>query len=437
MAAALELLAAVLTVTLVDRPTPAPPPAAVARARIAPDVVPDAAQAARDARTAAVERLLKARSAAVLQRNRAGLLATIDPGATALRARQAASFDALAQVPIGSWSYTLDPAIERPPDLLLDARYGTGNWWAPNVTFGYTLAGFDDRATTIEQHLTFVRRGGSWLLAADDDFAGVGLPTPRLLWDDGPVAAVRSGGVLALGHPASLPLIRDVAAQVAAVTPAVTAVWGKQWSQRAVVLVPATSAELSALLGNTMDLSQIAAVATAELDGADYMPAGDRILVNPVNFVKLGPLGRRVVLTHELTHVASRAATGPDTPAWLAEGLADYVGYLRVDVPLAVSARELRADVRGGRTPAQLPTDADFSSANLNLAQAYEGAWLAVRLLVAEHGQAAMLGFYRAVGAGRSGSKDDAVQQAFASAFGTTTSAFTAAWRADLQRRLG
>lgn len=439
VAAVVQLLAAVFATTLVTAPAAAPAATVVARARVAPEVMSsaDAAEAQRDARTAAVQRLLAARSRAVLQRDRAGFLATVDPRATALRTRQASVFDALQQVPIGTWTYTLDPSVERPPDAALDARYGAGTWWAPNVTFGYTLAGFDERPTTSEQHLTFVRRGGSWLLGADDDFAAVGLATTPALWDDGPVVAVRSDGVLALGHPASLPLLRDVAARVAAAVPAVTAVWGPGWSKRAVVIVPSTTAELSSLLGGSVTLGQIAAVATAELDRRDYRPTGDRILINPENFAKIGPLGRRVVLTHELTHVASRAATGPEMPTWLAEGLADYVGYGGVGVPLSVSARELQADVRAGRAPTALPTNADFDGANLNLSQAYEGAWLAVRLIARQHGQDGMLAFYRAVGKARDGSSDDAVDAAFASQLGTTTAAFSAAWRADLQRQLG
>lgn len=438
VAAVLQLLAAIVAIGALDRPGPAATPTD-ARARVAPAPVPavDPEQIARDARTDAVNQLLAARSKAVLDKDRAAFLATIDPEADGLLARQEKVFEALQQVPIGTWNYQLDPALGSAPNAQLDEKYGVGTWWAPDVTFGYSLDGFDERPTTFQHHLTFVERGGAWLLAADDDFDAIGRPTPPGLWDEGPVQAVRSDGVLVLGHPDSLALMKDLAALTAAAIPAVTKIWGPEWKQRAVVIVPDDADELAQLLDSEMDFSQIAAVATAELAGGDdYDPAGDRILVNPDNFAGLGPVGRRVVLKHELTHVASRAATGPGVPAWLAEGLADYVGYTGVKVPLSVAARELKADVRAGRLPATLPTDADFDGGNLNLAQAYEQSWLAVRLLVEQMGRPGFLEFYRDVGARRGMSAEEAVQAEFA-ARGSSTAEFIEQWRAALTSQLG
>ena len=435
LAAAVQLTAGVVTAVRLDTAGPAPAPAAT-RARAVPAPV-DLATEARRVRTEGVEELLAQRSAAVLGRDRAAFLATVDPAATALRARQAEVFDALSQVPLGSWDYVLEPASERPPDGVLDTRYGRGQWWAPDVSLRYALEGFDDRPTSAAHHLTFVRRGTQWLLAADDDFAAVGRPTPDALWDRGPVVAVRAPGTLVLGHPESAALVRDVAALASAAIPRVSAVWGQQWQREVVVVVPRDTAEMAGLLGSDGDLSRIAAVATAELQDGDYDPAGDRVLVNPAPFATLSKLGRQVVLTHEVTHVATRAATGPGMPAWLAEGLADAIAYRDVDVPLAVSARELRADVRAGRLPTRLPRDGDFAGSNPNLAQAYEQAWLAVRLLAERHGDASLLRFYRAVGAARDVDGDLAVETALERELDTTPEALVADWQAALGRQLG
>jgi len=346
LAAVLQLMAGVTCAVVLQEPAPTAP-AVQARARALPPAV-DPAQAARRARTDAVERLLQARGEALLSRDRAAFLATVDPSATALLARQGEVFDALEQVPLGSWDYEL-LATTPVPDPQLDRRYGAGQWWAPQVWLRYGLAEFDTRPTVVEHHLTFVRRDGRWLLGADDDFASVGRATPRALWDRGPVVAVTRPGILVLGHPGQAPLMRDVAGLAALAVPDVSAVWGEQWSEQVVVLVPADATELAGLLGSDGDLSRIAAVATAELTGTgDYDPAGDRVLVNPTPFTTLSPLGRQVVLTHEVAHVATRAATGPSVPAWLAEGLADHIAYLDVDVPLALAARELKADVLAG-----------------------------------------------------------------------------------------
>ena len=441
-AVALQLLAAGGALTLVERPVDSAPAGAATRARVAPPVPTEHPQSlqARAARETAVRQLLADRAGALVRRDKDSFLAVIDPAAPDLRARQAALFDALQEVPLKTWRYRLDITTERPPDTRLDRRYGRDRWWAPDVALEYAVEGFDDRPTVVQHYLTFVQRDGRWLLGADDDFEAVGLGTPRALWDRGPVVAERVDDVLVLGRPSSRRLLRDVAQLTAAAVPRVDRVWGTDWRRGAVVLVPTSGAEMGELLGTATDLSQIAAVATAELAGGsgEFDPSGDRILVNPDTFSRLGQLGRRVVLTHELTHVATRRATGPAVPAWLAEGLADYIGYGDVDLPLALSARELRADVRAGRLPDALPADTDFSGGNDALAQAYEQAWLAVRLLAQVHGEDALLRFYRTVGARRGGvDAATAVDEALRSVLGTSTAAFTADWRASLQRELG
>jgi hypothetical protein len=385
------------------------------------------------ARTTAVRALLAARGAAVLRQDRAAFLATVDPTATAFLRRQGALVDALRQVPLASWSYTVDPSRERPRSAALDARRGT--WWAPDVSLRYAIAGFDRSPTVQQQGLTFVQRGGRWYVAADDDFARAGRPTARELWDDGPVVAARGRACLVLGHPASVRLVRQLVGDCDAAVPRVTAVWGTGWAQRVVLLVPDSAAELARVVPDAGDLSQIAAVATAELVSptTGYHPVGDRVLVNPLNFRDLGPIGRRVVLTHEVTHVASRSSTGPQVPTWLVEGLADYVGYQGVTLPLSVSAEELRADVRAGRVPTALPSDSAFDGGRKDLAQTYEKSWLAVVLLARRYGQAAVLRLYRDTGADLS---SGALARAMATDLHTSVGAFTALWRADLMRRL-
>jgi len=445
VAVVLQLSVGLLSVAVVDEPSTsrqpvaAQPAAPESRAAGAQRAAPSAAELERAAdseRSDDVRRLLTARAAAVLGRDRTAFLATVDPKAKSLRARQAAMFDALAAVPLGIWDYRLDPRTGRAADAALDARYGRGQWWAPSVTLSYGLAGFDDSPTVDEHHLTFVRRDGRWLLGADDDFDAVGGITPRALWERGSVVAVRQPGVLALGHVDSATL-RNVASLASAAIPRVTEVWGEQWGKRVVVIVPSSGAEMASLIDSTQDFSQIAAVATAEVSEASDGDATERILVNPETFGKLGQLGRRVVLTHEVTHVAARRATGPAVPAWLAEGLADYVGYKQVKVPLSVAAKNLRRDVRDGRLPTALPTDEAFDGGNPALAQAYEQSWLAVRLLVERYGEAELLAFYRAVGASEGSDRSVVLSTELRDAFGIDDARLTADWRAALQRQLG
>jgi hypothetical protein len=281
-----------------------------------------------------------------------------------------------------------------------------------------------------------VPRDGAWFIAADDDFANVGRDTTRGLWDSGRVVVVRGRSCIVLGHPSSRSLMRRVATSIDAAVPRVTAVWGTAWGQRVVALVPSTQDELKRIVGGNGDYSQIAALATAELkdSSSGYHPVGDRIVINPPTFAKLGSLGRRVVLTHEVTHVATRTASGPEAPAWLVEGFADYIGYRGVRVPYSASAAELRSAVRRGRTPTALPADDAFDGNNKNLAQVYEEAWLAVSLLVEQHGREGLLRFYRAVG--RADASPTALNDAFRRMWGTSLAEFTEQWRRDLMTRL-
>jgi hypothetical protein len=421
------LLGAAIVVTR-DHSAPTKPAPAV-RGRVAPTRNLDVT------REAAVRQLLDVRAAALQHRDRAAWMSTVYPAAKAFRSRQAAYFDDLAGVPFSSWTYQLDPNSEPPAGVDLDAKRGPG-WWAPAVTLSYRVPGYDDAPTLEPERLTFVPWGGSWYVAADDDFAAAGQDTTRGLWDSAPVIVTRGQRCLVLGHRGSRAVMQRVADGLDAAVPRVTRIWGTGWAQRIVALVPSTQRELTHIVGGHGDYDQIAAVATAELSDANagYHPVGDRIVVNPPNFAKLGSLGRRVVLTHEVTHVATRSASGPQTPTWLVEGFADYVGYSGVQVPYDLSASELKAAVRRRRLPTALPSDHDFDGRNPSLASVYEQAWLAVTYLASTYGQDGLLRFYRTVG--RADAPPAAVADALASMWGTDLARVTAGWRGDLLARL-
>ena len=230
--------------------------------------------------------------------------------------------------------------------------------------------------------------------------------------------AVRGRSSLVLGQPGSRALRLDVAADTDLAVQRVTRIWGPGWSRQVVVVVPDTQRQASVLVGGGVELDQLAAVAT-----------GDRIIVNPRTFATLNPPGRTLVLTHEVMHLASRAATGAYVPMWLVEGLADYAGYRELGVALSLSAREVRADLRRGLRPTGLPTDDDFAGDNPRLAATYEQAWLAVVQLAEHYGPAKLLAVYRAMGAAPSSS---AAAAAFADVLGVPVAAFEREWVARL-----
>jgi hypothetical protein len=386
-------------------------------------------QAAKPSSELSVAQLLDRRAAAVIRHNRTAFLATVDPRATRFRAQQATLFDNLSTVPFGSWTYRLDDGDAFPLSSARRSALG-GTAMGALVRLRYQLKGYDSFPVGVNQYLTFVQRGGSWYIAADSDGVAAGKRTGRELWDFGKVSVRRGDSSLVLGLTSSGQLER-YAREADRAVPAVTKVWGPSWSRQVIVVVPRTEEQMAALLGaRASDYTQIAAVTTGELGVEASRAAADRVIVNPEAFRQLGPLGRRVVMTHEVTHVATRASTKPWTPTWLAEGFADYNGYLNSGVPVKAAASELIKDMRAGRMPVALPSDRRFTTTRKDLAQAYEMGWLACRFITERYGRARLVAFYRAVG---TGPDETAVDVAFEDVLGTTPEAFTAQWRGYLK----
>jgi hypothetical protein len=421
---AFELVAAAVLLGGKDRTDgtapPAPRPAAARPRAEAPR-----ADAVRE-RADAVRRLLDTRARAITRRDRHTFARTLDRTRPRFVQSQLAMFDALAAVPVSAWHYDLHDDGDVTP-----TTYGV-EAWAPRVTLRYRLTGFDDEPPAVPQFFTFTRRDGGWVTASDSDYdTDPHRRTGRELWDFGPVAVARGSRSLVLGRPGQATLLRDVARLADAAVPRVTKVWGTRWSQRVVILVPSSQREVSRILGDDTDLSRIAAVAVAELPGdTGERAVGNRIIVNPQTFRRLGTNGRRVVLTHETAHVATRDASRPGIPTWLVEGFADYVGYLGTGLSPRAICQELAADVRAGRAPVNLPADDAFSGANDHLAQAYESSWLAVRMIAERVGEQGLVRFYDAAGR-------DGAETAMREALGTTPDTFVRAWRNYLRTTLG
>lgn len=376
----------------------------------------------------AIQAVVRARSAAIVDRDRAAFMATLDPEAKRFRSSQSQMFAHLRPVPIASWSYAMTATPRRPPPNA--GRYDAPTWAPSYFALHYRLAGFDARPTSLQQFPTFVARNGRWYLASLTDYASRGHVSATDIWDYGPVKVLRRSDVLVLGAPSQRATMTQVARDVQAAVGRVDAVWGTKWPRRAVVLVPATTRQMALIDDYRGDLRSIAALTSAEVSTSAGSPApvGDRITINPANWPLLSEIGAAVVIRHELTHVASRAVTGAQTPAWLSEGLADYVGFRDAHISVEVAAAALKRLVDAGEVPSALPTNRDFRSSNSQLAAHYEAAWLACRYIAARFGQAALVRFYRAVGTSSQGSRV-AVADALRSVLHLRLDKLVAGWR--------
>ncbi|MFE3827754.1 hypothetical protein [Streptomyces sp. NPDC059092] len=399
--AVLPLLAGLLLAPGCTAPARAPTPAATA--------------------TDGIRRALDRRAAAVLDRDEAAYLAAVDPAAHALRATARAEFGNLAEVPLGSWTYHLTE-VRR-----------SGARATVRAELRHRLTGHDSAPLSAPRALELTERAGRWYVSADRPGAGGGAQ----LWEQGAVRAVRGARCLVLGVGQDRARLREIAATADLAVPAVDAAWPGRWARRVVLLVPGDLTAMGGLLGApAAGYRGIAAVTTGETGGSGASPA-DRVVVNPEAYGELGVHGRRIVLTHETTHVATRTATSAATPSWLSEGFADWAAYRRSDLTAGRIAPELQRAVRRGEAPAALPSDADFAFGGDadRLARAYEGGWLACELIAAEWGEEKLTAFYRAVGAhpGRAG----AVEKAAHDVLSTTPERLTELWRDRVRRRLG
>ncbi|MHB9862422.1 hypothetical protein [Streptomyces sp. YIM S03343] len=365
-----------------------------------------------DRARAEVQRLLDRRSAAVLHHDAAAY------GRTGTRT----GFTDLGAVPLTSWSYRLT------------ALHRTGATATADAELSYRVRGYDKAPVTTDRTLTLSRTAdGRWYVDTDRPAK----KSAQQLWDQGRVTAIHGSHSLVLGVGKSPALLRTFAGLADHAVPAVTGAWGTDWSRQVVVLVPSSLEDMAALLGSPASSYRgIAAVTTGKAGGSGQTPA-DRIVVNPDAYAVLGTLGKQVVLTHETTHVATRAHTTPATPLWLSEGYADWIGYLHTGRTPAQAAPELWRAVQDGHVPSALPADSAFGFTGdaTELARAYESGWLACRMIADRWGPDGLGRFYRAVGA--HAQRPGAVEEAMKTVLGTSLTDFTAQWRDYLRTQLG
>jgi hypothetical protein len=287
--------------------------------------------------------------------------------------------------------------------------------WSAAVATTWRFAGFDRRLERVEVRVRFAPADGRLRIAA---IGGGDRRSP--LWLSGPVQVRRT--------PLSMVLVDGDAARADAVAalanravPQVRRVL-PDWRGGLVVEVPASQPGLEEALGAAHGQYDGIAAVTTSVDGSQARQAPNHVFVNPRIFLPLKPRGAQVVVTHEATHVATRASTS-NAPIWLVEGFADYVALRSQRLPVSTTAARIIALVRRTGAPSHLPTSPDFDPGAPHLEAQYEASWLACRLLAQDGGQADLVAFYDAVDAGGS------LPRELRRYFGFGPAAFTRQWR--------
>lgn len=354
-------------------------------------------------RDEATRDMFRRRAEAVLERDRAAFLADLDDTDKEFVRRQNEVFDSLGKLEFGSWEYRLRDEQYSLSNIDWKKYVVADDIALPVLTLHYQLKGYDKRPVVRRVVYTLVERGGRWRIANDRDLeesTTSGTSVRRDPWENGPIVVKKSANGLVIGHPDDAEAIDGIQAEVQSAVRHVSSYVGKTWGEKTVVILPSSHEELEYLLENPDVPFEFAAIASAEFTTLDEdylgMFAGTRVVINPENFSP-GAAFNRLLIRHEITHVAMFERTGPLTPKWLVEGIAEYVGNAGSDLPAYRLASELADLVDEEGVPDYLPLDSDFGIIG-EAGVGYNAGWLLCRYIASRWGRPALLRFYDQMG---------------------------------------
>ena len=371
---------------------------------------------------AAVNALLDGRAAAITGGDRAAFLATVDPRApAAFKTAQGRLFDGLRTVRLGA--FDLHARVDGTGDLGvgLSQRYGGARVFLPETRMVYRLEGYDDRDAIDNLWYTYVQRDGKWYVGGDADLEDVGLLTARGLWDFGAVQAQQTEHFVILSHPEQAERARALVdiAEEAALTHASR--WEQPWSGRVPMVLPGSIEELADILQSTFDLTKfVAFVVYQPVRDDGWATTAPRMYVQDRNLSRYARPFQLTTLAHELDHAAVAPYAGPAIPAWVHEGVADWVAS-------GGSTTERKPSGSDG----VLPRDFEFTTGSgTAIVRNYAESRSAISYLAARFGAGAPSRFIRALGelGPVAGSVDHNVDATLRRLFGVSLTAFQSGW---------
>jgi hypothetical protein len=315
---------------------------------------------------AQVVRLLTSRSSALLRHDKAAFLATVDRRRGSFYRSQAALFDRMVTVPFASFSYSVSDPLRDVGSDQARQRYSPTVVSIFPVEASFGFRGQDASPFVAHYFYTFAVTASGWRIAGQDD-----VPKPLQsdveIWDAGPVQTVSTSRTLVVFHPGGADLARRLLAVAERGYAQVAASWSSNWDKKVVILVPRDQREAQRLV-RSRDLSDVAAVTSSAIEaGRLHRLLGNRIIVNTSLVKGYRTLDLQVVLTHEMTHVATRGI-GVGVPLYLVEGFADYTALRPLDAPVRLTRPSLALAVRAGRFKGKLPTRSQLVGSDAALA---------------------------------------------------------------------
>jgi hypothetical protein len=234
------------------------------------------------------------------------------------------------------------------------------------VEASFAFRGQDSSPFLASYYYTFAVTDSGWRIAGQDD-----VPSPLRsdveIWDSGGVQTFSSPRTLVVFHPGDVSLARRLLTVAEHGYAQVVASWSQSWDHKVVILVPRDQREAQRLV-SSRDLTDVAAVTSSAVEaGPLHRLLGNRIIVNTSLIKGYRTLDLQVVLTHEMTHVATRGV-GVGVPLYLVEGFADYTALRPLDASVPITRPSLALAVRAGRFGGRLPSRSQLTGNDAALA---------------------------------------------------------------------
>ena len=410
---------------------------ALAAGLLMPPAAPGTAETVSDRR--AIEALLERRAAAVIRGDRDAFMSTVAGLSPSFRRRQSSLFNRMALVPLES--YKLSVAWERFGDLATpqdrSAYPGADAVVIPVTEERYRLAGFDRTDAIEDLFYTYVKKDGEWLIAEDTDTDDLTLYSARHPWDLAPIRVADQGHFLLLtprcrtgtrcgSAPPNVLLLAEAALR------RVDRYWRPAWPHQMPLIVPRTARELKRQLQLTFDVGNFVAFAYATVDPSQgFRFAGHRVFLNPNAFVGRPRDSTLDILAHEFVHIATRSVSGPFVPAFVEEGIAEYVRHEGA----AAGLEFLESEAASGRFDGRLPEDYEFTvGAGIDIFRSYQESYSAVRFFIRRWGLRSFTRFYRLLGRQRirPGTGEYHVDRSLRLTIGLDLDEFERAWASSI-----
>ncbi len=333
--------------------------------------------------------LLRQRSRAVRLKDVRAFVRGLDRADPSFVADQRSYFDNLAQLPIGTYRYSLDPGSI--------VREGDDYWAVVVVTL--ELAGYDARPVTAPDRYRFSPWPGHpdrfRLSSVSDTTWESRNQVAQQPWDLGPVE-VRTGlGVLGIFDRGSVERAPDVVSSVEEGIAELSGLVPYPWSRSVVVYAMSDDTFLGSLDGLPGDPTRLDAIAVPVLSSPESgVVAGTRIVLNPGMLDGPAPQRDRLI-RHELTHVVL-GSRDDLAPVWLGEGLAEYVSVR----PMAPQDRRIQPSAVQAAEDgfSEMPVDDEFNDEYSS--EHYALSWWACEYLADSYGEAALWSLLDALGEG-------------------------------------